>query len=161
MKPPAYVVDTQTLVWFAKGLVGNLGLNAFVALIHPRARVLVPSYVLEEIQRKFARKVNSNREIKIPPTALLRVLLHCSNARILPRGEAVLAREFKLQTNVAKRAEVVSSQDIPIAAAVLVVRDFYPGPVVLITSDRGLRKWAASIGVPVLSRQPPFQFLPT
>lgn len=160
MKPAIYVVDTQALVWFTKGLPRVMGLNAYVALTHPRARIVIPSYVLEEIQRKFEPRTKSNKTIKIPPTALLRLLYQCSNVRILPRGGALLAREFRLQQKARKGSEVVSAQDIPIAAAVLTVRDYYDGPIVLVTADGKLRRWSLANGVPVVWNQVPFLFLP-
>ncbi len=78
----------------------------------------------------------------------------------LPRGVALLAREFQLHQSARKSRDAVPTQDIPIAAAVLVVRDYYKGPVVLMTSDSKLKKWSLAIGVPVVWNQLPFQFLP-
>jgi len=56
----------------------------------------------------------------IPPTALLRVVAKCCNVRVLERGTPVLAREFQLKRD--QRQNRIDTQDIPIAAAVLVVR---------------------------------------
>jgi rRNA-processing protein FCF1 len=161
MRPPVYVIDTNALVWFAKGLVGKFNLNAFVALIHPRARVVVPSYVLEEIGQKFRPFGNNNNSIKIPPSALLRTLVQCSNAKLLPRGAAVQATEFRLMSRVNRRLEEIDKQDIPIAAATLVVQECCGDPVVLITSDGKLIRWASTNGVHTLGPHLPFRFLPS
>ena len=162
MRPPIYVIDTNTLVWFAKGLVGKFNLNAFVALIHPRARVVVPSYVLDEIRQKFKPFGNKNNSINIPPSALLRTLVQCSNAKLLPRGlAAVQAIEFRLRSRVDRRLEEIGIQDIPIAAAVLVLQECYGDPVVLITSDGKLNRWASMRGVRILGPHFPFRFLPS
>jgi rRNA-processing protein FCF1 len=160
MISPTYVIDTQALVWLIKGSVRKLGLNSFVTLIHPRARVVVPSYVLEEINQKFARpRIDMSSEIKVPPTALLRLLHRCVNVRILPRGAESLAKEFKLRNYVQRK--LIAAQDVPIAAAALVVRDYCPDPVVLITRDRELRRWANTVGVEILSdRESAFRLLP-
>jgi len=44
---PIYVLDTHALVWFTKGHAHKLGLNALLAMLSPRARVVIPSYALE------------------------------------------------------------------------------------------------------------------
>jgi PIN domain nuclease of toxin-antitoxin system len=160
MKPPIYVVDTHTVVWFVKGHYHRLGINPFIVLIHPRARLVVSAYSLEEVQRKFEPRTNSANHIRIPPTALLRLLHQCTNIRILPRGSACLAKEFQLHSKVRNHLEDIPFQDIPIAATVLVVRDYYHGPVVLITSDRKLKAWASRMSLTVIMSQVPLRDLP-
>ncbi len=160
-KPPIYVMDTHTLVWFAKGHAQRLGVNSLLVLIHPRARLVVPIYALEEIERRFTPRINSPNYINIPPTALLRLLHHCANVRILPRGSACLAKEFQLRHLVQMHIENIPSQDIPIAAAVLVVRDYHHGRVVLLTSDGKLKAWATRIGVSVITSGIPIRHLPS
>jgi hypothetical protein len=148
MISPVYVLDTQCLVWFVKGHARKLGLNALLAIQSPHARIVIPSYALEEIQRKFNPKMQSSKDaIRIPPTALLRVVTECSNVRVLARGSAVLAREFQLKNG--QRQNGIPDQDIAIAAAVLVVKQYYNGPVLLLTSDRRFRAWAGGNGITV------------
>ena len=48
-----------------------------------------------------------------------------------------------------------------IAAAALTVRDYYPGKVVVITSDSKLRTWAVASSLAVLEGQYPFRYLPS
>lgn len=159
MKPPLYVIDTHVLAWFAKGWFLRLGSNAFVVMIHPRARIIIPSYALMEIERRFApRKICDKNSIRVPPTALLRLINKCSNARILPNSPAVLASEFRLRRE--KRTNWIPDQDIPIAAAVMFARQHYDGPVALITKDGPLTKWAQSQTIPVLWDKWPFELLP-
>ncbi len=153
VNPPVYVIDTHILAWFVQGLFRKLShcRAAVWTLINPRTRIVIPSYALEEVRNKFPylnmRKNNNN--IAIPPTALLRLLQLCSNAKILPRGEAILAKEFSLTMMLHHRRINIDAQDIPIAAAVLVAKDYYKGPIVLITSDTKLERWALSAGVSV------------
>ena len=157
LKPAIYVVDTHIVVWFAEGLYTNLSWAATGTLLDPRTRIVIPSYVLQEIRNKFPYlNTRKNNQIAISPTALLRLLHRCSNARILPRGEAILAKEFALELMRSKRQIDVEAQDIPVAAAVLVAKEYYGGPTTLITSDEKLEKWALSVGIPVLQRRPPF-----
>ena len=150
MKSAAHVLDTQTLVWFAMGLLPKLSRSVFQRLTDESVRIVVPSYVLQEIQIKFPSAVRRLNDIPIAPTALLRILHQCSNARILSRGEAMLAREFKLDRMRRERQIDIDVQDIPIAAAVLVVRDYHSGPTILVTSDQKLGKWALAIKLSVM-----------
>ena len=145
MKAPAYVLDTHVLVWFAKGHAHKLGLNSLMALLGRRARIVVPSYALEEVQRQFSPSMRAGKDMLVPPTPLLRLILKCLNARVLPRGPALLAEEFRLH----KRHSSIPVQDIPIAAAVLVAKKYYDGPVLLATCDRELKRWAGNMGIPV------------
>jgi len=157
MNPPLFVVDTHALVWFVKGCVLQLRSNSFVSMIHPRARIVIPSYAFTEVQREFTPKMGRNN-MRVPPTPLLRLVSKCSNVRILPSDPALLAWEFRLKRN--NRANGIPDQDIAIAAAVMVAREHYEGPVALITKDGPLVKWALSAGVPVIWNQSPFQLLP-
>ncbi len=150
MKVAAHVVDTQTLVWFAMGLLPKLSRSVYQRLTGGGVCIVVPSYVLEEIQIKFPSANRRPKDVPIPPTALLRVLHQCSNARLLPRGEAILAREFKLDRMRRERKIDIDVQDIPIAAAVLVVRDYHSGPTILVTSDQKLGRWASGINLSVI-----------
>lgn len=150
MIPPLFVLDTQALVRYLKGLRRRLGSEAFKIMIHPRARIVVPSYALEEIQAKFARLVSqSGREISIPPTACLRLLLRCSNTRVFPRGATVLAEEFRLGGRTPRKSPL-ERQDIPVAATVLAIRRGYAGTVSLVTCDQKLRIWASCERIPVV-----------
>jgi hypothetical protein len=150
MNPAVYVLDTHIVAWFALGLLKKLNPAAVWTLFDRKARIVIPSYVLQEIRNKFPYlNMRKNHDIPIPPTALLRLLQRCSNARILPRGEAILAKEFSLTLMLSQRQIDIAAQDIPIAAAVLVAKDYYGGPIILITSDAKLEKWALSVGVPV------------
>jgi hypothetical protein len=159
MKPALLVVDTHALIWFVKGSVLPLGLNSFVSMIHPRARIVIPLHALTEVQQKFTPKMDSKKSsVRVPPTALLRLLNKCTNVRILPRGSVSLAWEFRLKRD--KRTIGIPDQDIAIAAAVMVARQHYDGPVALITKDGPLTKWASSAGVPVIWHQLPFKLLP-
>lgn len=159
MNAPLFVVDTHALVWFVKGRVLQLGLNSFVSMIHPRARIVIPSHAFTEVQQKFTHKMDSKKDsMRVPPTPLLRLANKCSNVRILPSGPTSLAWEFRLKRD--KRTNGISDQDIAIAAAVMVTRQHYNGPVALITKDGPLAKWASSAGVPVIWNQRPFQLLP-
>jgi hypothetical protein len=159
MKYPLFVIDTHALIWFIKGKGRQLGLNAFVLMIHPRSRIVIPAYALMEVQRKFTAKMDSKKtSMRVPPTALLRLVSKCSNVRILPNCLASLAWEFRIKRD--KSAIGIPDQDIPIAAAVMVSRQQYSGPVALITNDGPLEKWAFSVGVPVIWNQQPFQLLP-
>lgn len=152
MNSPLYVLDTQALVRFLKGLRRRLGSNAFKKMNDPRARIVVPSYALEEIQAKFARTVSkTSSEINIPPTACLRLLLHCSNARVFPRGPAVLAEEFLLRDRTRRRSPL-ERQDIPVAATVLALRRGYKGTVWLVTCDHRLKSWAVAERISVVWR---------
>jgi hypothetical protein len=155
---PVYVLDTCAVVWFAKGQESRLGKNALLAMLNPRARVIIPSYVLEEIQRGFGPSMKLGKHPAIPPTAILRLVGKCSNVKVLDRGSAVLAQEFQLETN--ERQNRIDHQDIPIAAAVLVVREYYKGPVMLVTYDPRLKAWAAGVGITVLWNQRPVEWLP-
>jgi len=150
MSPAAFVIDTQTLVWFVKGRFLNLSRRAFLTLVDPRARVVIPSFVLQEIQDKFPYDGRRKGDISIPPTALLRILHRCSNVRILPRGVAVLAREFELHRLRKARKIEIDAQDVQIAAAVLVVRDYHRGSAVLVTSDGRLARWASATSITVV-----------
>ncbi len=145
---PVYVLDTHAVIWFAKGRVDKFGKSAFVAMLSPRARLVIPSYAFEEIQRDFGPSMKLGKDPVIPPSAILRLVRKCSNVKVLDRGIAVLAREFQLKTN--ERQNRIDHQDIPIAAAVLVVREYYQGPVVLVTCDPRLKTWAASVGITVI-----------
>jgi hypothetical protein len=160
MIPPIYVIDTHALVWFVKGRLAQFGLNAFVSMIHPRARLVIPSHAFTEVQQKFTPKLDSRKNnMRVPPTPLLRLVSKCSNVKILPRGPASLAWEFRLKR--ADRTHSLDDQDIAIAAAVLVARQYYEGPVALITYDGPLTEWASSAGVPVIWNQRPFRLLPS
>jgi hypothetical protein len=160
MNPPLFVIDTHALVWFVKGRVLQLQLHSFVSMIHPRARIVIPSHAFTEVQQKFTSKMDSKKNsIRVPPTPLLRLVGKCSNVRILPNDPTSLAWEFRLKRD--NRTNGIADQDIPIAAAVMVVRQHYDGPVALITKDGPLVKWASSAGVPVIWNQCPFQLLPS
>jgi len=138
MISPLYLLDTNALVHYLKGNVLRLGWGTFATLSARDSRLVVPSYALEEIQFKFARDTRSSRrEINIPPTPCLKVLLTRSNVRVLARGPAVLDEEFRLRTP----KPVLDIQDIPIAAAALAIRRHY-GTLCLVTSDQELRSWA-------------------
>jgi hypothetical protein len=150
MKLPILVLDTQTLVRFALGLYLKLSHKAFFSLVDAKARIVIPSYSLEEILKKFPYQKRKSDDIPIPPTALLRALRSCSNARILPRGAAVLYREFELNRKLNARRIVLANQDIPIAAATLVVQNYTGEVVTLVTSDGGLSRWASVERIPVL-----------
>ena len=160
MNSPVYVLDTHALVWYVKGRMSQFGLNAFISMIHPRARIVIPAYALIEVQQKFTPKMDGKKNsMRIPPTPLLRLLCKCSNVRILPRGPETLAWEFRLKhTN---RTNHIDDQDIAIAAAVLVVRQHCEEPVALVTNDGSLVKWASSAGVPIIWNHRPFRFLPS
>jgi hypothetical protein len=146
---PVFVLDTHAIVWFTKGSLHQIGSTAFFSMSHYRARIVVPSYAFTEIQQKFNYKMDGKREsMRIPPTPLLRLISICSNVRILPRGPATLAWEFKLLRD--KLSNGISDQDIPIAATTMVTRDYYDGPVGLITRDGSLSKWASSVGIPIV-----------
>ncbi len=160
MTNPVYVLDTQSLIWFAKGYAHRLGLNALIAMLSPRARVVIPSFALEEIHQKFGPKMQPNTDPAIPPAALLRLVNKCQNVRVLARGPSVLAREIQLKTNERSNGLNRNRQDIPIAAAVLVVREYYREQVLLITCDRPLTIWAAKTGIRVLWNQRPVEWLP-
>lgn len=160
MNPPLFVIDTHALVWFVKGRGPQLGLHALVSMVHPRARIVIPSHALAEVQQMFTPKMAGKKSsIRIPPTALLRLLSNCLNARVLPNGPASLAWEFRLRQ--ARRTNGIPDQDIPIAAAVMVARQCADGDVALITRDGALVKWASSVGVPVIWNRWPFRVLPT
>jgi rRNA-processing protein FCF1 len=160
MNPPLFVIDTHALVWFVKGRVVQLGANSLVSMIHPRARIAIPSHVLTEIQQKFNPKMDGKKSsIRIPPTSLLRLAIKCSNVRILASDPVSLAWEFKLRRDT--RANGIPDQDIAIAAAVMVALTHYDGPIVLVTKDGPLATWASSVRVPVIWNQRPFQFLPS
>ncbi len=144
-----YVLDTQSLVWFVKGTYAKVGEPAFLALTDRIARVVVPVYALQEMQQKF---VNKRSAISIPPSGIVRVLAYCRNVRILPRGAAVVTREYATRKQVQRRQLDLDDQDIAIVAAVLHVRDCVPGRVRLVTSDGKLQKWARSAaGIDLLS----------
>jgi PIN domain nuclease of toxin-antitoxin system len=148
MTSPVYVLDTHCLVWFVKGHGRKLGLSTLLNLQNPHAKIVIPSFALEEIQGKFNPKMQSNKDaIKIPPTALLRLVIKCSNVRVLTRGPSVLAREFQLKNR--QRQNDIPAQDVAIAAAVLVVRQSYSGPVLLLTRDFRLKAWAIRNGVTI------------
>jgi PIN domain len=159
MNPPLFVVDTHALVWFVKGRGLQLGLNSFISMIHPRARIVIPSHVFTEVQQNFTHKMASRQNsMRVPPTPLLRLTTKCSNVRILPIGPATLAWEFRLRRHM--RTNGISDQDIAIAAAVMASRQHYNGIVALITKDGSLANWALSARVPVVWHQWPFQLLP-
>lgn len=148
MSSHVYVVDTCALIWFVRGDV-RLGLAARQALLNPTARVVVPAYSIEEIQRKFSPYMQPTRDIPaIPPTPLLRLLAKCSNAKVLDRGLAVIAREIALKNSY--RANGINADDFPIAAAALIAKQYCGGPVVLLTSDGLLRRWARGEGITVI-----------
>jgi hypothetical protein len=134
-----------------------MGLSALFCMLHPRLRLIVPSYVLEEVHRDF-RPTMQPRDILIPPSALLRLLLNCSNVRILNRGAAVLAREFQLKRQ--QRTNQITDQDIPIAASVLAVQQHYEGKTVLLSGDSALKSWGALNGITVIWNQRPLEGLP-
>jgi hypothetical protein len=149
MNPLVVVLDTHALVWFAKSSVPLLGSEAFSAMFQYRSRIVIPSYAFTEIQLKFTPKMDSKKNnMRVPPTPLLRLVSNCSNVRILPRGPATLAWEFKLMRDKSRNG--ISDQDIPIAAASMVARDYYDGPIGLITKDRILEKWASSMGISII-----------
>jgi hypothetical protein len=152
MNPPIFVVDTHALVWFVKGRRSQLGVGSFLTMIHPCARIVLPSHSLREVEQKFTPKMSSNC-VRVPPTALLRLVYKCSNVRIIPEGPAFLACEFRLRRE--KRANSLPAQDIPIAASVIIARQYYDGPVALITKDRALTRWARSVKIPVVWNQHP------
>ena len=158
MSEPVFVLDTHALIWFVKGYAHRLGLNALLAMLSPRARVVVPSYAFEEISVRFGPKLQLAKDPAIPPAALLRLVKKCSNVRVLDRGAALIAREIQLRSG--QHQNGIDSQDIPIAAAVLVVRDYYRGTVVLVTSDHRLKRWASNIGITVVWNQRPVEWLP-
>jgi len=54
LKPAIYVVDTHIVVWFAEGLYTNLSWAATGTLLDPRTRIVIPSYVLQEIRNKIS-----------------------------------------------------------------------------------------------------------
>lgn len=148
MTSPLYLLDTHAVVYYLKGNVLRLGWRTFEAISARESRIVVPSYALEEIQNKFVRDTRSARlEINIPPTPCLKVLLTRSNLRVLTRGPTVLAEEFRLRTP----KPIVDVQDIPIAAAALVVRKLL-GTLCLVTSDRKLRRWAVENGMRVIAK---------
>ncbi len=149
MKAPVFVLDTHALVWYAKGSVRKIGFAAFNSVHNNQAWIVIPLYVFTEIQRGFSHKMDTQKDqMRVPPTPLLRLICNCSNVRILPREAATVAWEFKLMRNRASNG--ISEQDVPIAAATLVVRDYYKGPVRLVTNDGPLSKWAASAGIPII-----------
>ena len=156
-KPAVYVVDTHALVWFLRGEVHKMGLSALFCMLHPRLRLIVPSYALEEVHRKFGPTMQAG-EILVPPSALLRLLLKCSNVRILNRGAAVLAREFQLKRQ--QRTNRIPDQDIPIAASVLAVQQHYEGKTVLLSGDSALKSWGVLNGITVIWNQRPVEGLP-
>jgi hypothetical protein len=159
MNAPLYVIDTHALVRYVKGSVSQLGMHSFVSMSHPRARIVIPSYVFTEVQQQFTSKMDGKKNrMRVPPTPLLWLASKCSNVRILPRGPASLAWEFRLKRD--QRTNGIPDQDIPIAAAVMVARQHYGGAVALITRDGLLVKWASSAGVPIIWNQWPFQLLP-
>lgn len=146
---PILVLDTQIVVRFVLGLHLKLSGKVFHDLVEARARVVIPAYSLQEIQIKFPYSNRKDGDIPIPPTTLMRLVRHCSNARILSRGAAVLVREFELDRMRRLCRINLDSQDIPIAAALLVVRDYSRDAIALVTSDAKLGAWASSMGVPV------------
>ena len=149
MNFPVFVIDTHALVWFSKGNVSLLGSGAARAMLQFRARIVVPSFAFTEIQLKFSPKMDSKKNsMRVPPTPLLRLVSNCSNVRILPRGPATLAWEAKLMRN--RLTNGIPDQDIPIAAASMVARDYYEGPIALITKDGPLAKWAPSAGISIV-----------
>jgi rRNA-processing protein FCF1 len=151
MKPAIHILDTNAVVFWGKG--GSSTQKTIKALSDPQARLVIPSYVFEEIHIDFRKRLvnQNNGAIRIPPSPLLRLVKHCSNVRILPRGAAVLAWEFRLWNENNKRKIGISNQDIPIAAAVNAVRDCDAWTVVLVTSDGELRRWAMQNGVDVIT----------
>lgn len=144
-----YVLDTQTLVWFLKGNVHLLGPNRGSALKHPRARIVVPLYALEEMRTKFIRPKVNKDAIRIPPTPCLRLLLKCSNVRVLSTGPAMFAEASVFHELNGEQTEV-TKQDVPIAAAALVVHRRHLGVTCLVTRDKSLRTWARRSGLQVL-----------
>jgi hypothetical protein len=108
MKPAVYILDTNSVVFWGKGLSSSR--KTLQALSDPLARLVVPSYVFEEIQRDFTTRLFKLRDhaMKIPPSPLLRLVLHCSNVRILPRGPATLALEFRLAQETKNRKARIS-----------------------------------------------------
>jgi rRNA-processing protein FCF1 len=159
MTSSVYVLDTHALIWFVKGTISQFGFDAFVSLIHPRARIVIPAHVFVEAEQKFTPKMASKKTaIRLPPTPLLRLVSKASNVRILPRGPTALAYEFRLRRNI--RVTAIDHQDIPIAAAVLACREHYRGPVALITNDGELTKWAISMDVPVIWNRRFLRLLP-
>lgn len=149
MNSPVFVLDTHALVWFTKGILHQIGATALFSMSQYRARIVVPSYAFTEIQIKFTHKMDGkSNSMRLPPTPLLRLMSKCSNVRILPRGPATLAWEFKLSRE--KLSNGISDQDIPIAAATMVTRDYYDGQVGLITRDGSLSKWGSSVGIPII-----------
>lgn len=141
----ALVLDTHVLVWYAKGSTHQLGPRTLKALKASSAKIVIPAYALIEIQRGFNHKMDTKRDgMRLPPTPLLRLLCNCPNVRILPRGKASLAWEFRLSHETGK---AISQQDIPIAAAAMVCRDYYQGPIALVTQDGLLCKWSKTAGI--------------
>jgi predicted nucleic acid-binding protein len=148
MIDPVYVIDTQALVRFTKGFSTQIGREALSAMLSPKSRIVVPTYVLQEVAWQFGPRMSAPKNILIPPTALLRLLRQCANVRLLDRGSVVLAREFQLRRE--NRFTGIPDQDVPIAAAAVVVREYYAGPVFLITCDRALKKWAPTAGINIV-----------
>lgn len=145
-----YVLDTQALVFFLKGEAHRLGIRAFQAVTAPFAKIVVPSYAFEEIEKKFARVGKPRiKEINIPPSAALKLVLRSSNARVFARGPTVLAAEFHLRWAVGNH-RLLPQQDLPVAATVMTILNSYDGGVVLISSDKELATWAKSLGVRVI-----------
>jgi hypothetical protein len=138
-----YVLDTHILVWFLKGFAfSKITPRIFLRLVNARSRIVIPLYCLEEIRMKFPYLSKRSNDISVPPTSLLRLLRCCGNVRVLPRNEALFARELQLERMRQIRQVDLDSQDIPIAAAALVVRDTIVGPMTLVTSESKLRRWA-------------------
>ena len=146
MTSPLFLLDTHAVVHYLKGNLLRLGWRTFEALSGQRCRIVVPIFALEEIRYKFARDTGSaKREINIPPTPCLKVLLTRSNVRVLPRGPTVLAEEFRMRTP----KPIIDVQDIPIAAAALAVRKRCD-ILYFVTSDQTLRSWAVQNGILIL-----------
>lgn len=145
-----YVVDTHALVWFIKG-DSQLGLAALLAMLSERAQIVVPTFVLQEISQKFGPNMRGPKDMHIPPTPVLRLLGKCANVRMLDRGAVVLAKEFQLKRD--RRLNGVPASDTAIAAAALVVREYYDGEVCLITADGSLTKWASKLGIGIVWKQ--------
>jgi rRNA-processing protein FCF1 len=159
MKPALFVLDTHVLVWFVKGKTRLIGLQALFVLSYPRARIVIPTYVFQEVQRKFGPSMDGkNGSMRLPPSALLRLVCRCSNIRVLSADPQFIACEFRLKRDI--RSNRIPDQDIPIAAALMTSRDVYDGPVALISNDGPLVKWAMSAGIPTIWSQANPKLLP-
>jgi len=115
----------------------SLGSHARAILADARSHIVVPIHCFEEIRRKFFI-LDPKTMIRIPPTVALRLVAHCGNMKILPRGLAVFHAENTLRQSAVGRQ--IPGDDISICATALAVRATTGRPVVLISKDGRIRR---------------------